>query len=753
MLRVEPSKPKYVEMPLVKPGAVEDRLYQRIIAYNATRKNTLVVLPTALGKTVISALVTAYLFQEYRDKKILVMAPTRPLVIQHRETFRQMLKINPGNMALLTGKTSAEKRAKIWVGNSRIFFATPQVVKNDLEKGTLNLKDFCLIVFDECHRARKDYAYTAVARIYMQQCGWPLILGMTASPGSNLEKIKEICEALFIEQVEYRSEEDWDVKPYINPVKVEWKHVRLPGKYAETAKTIRVMLKDRLEKLQSYGLIKKKLEYVGRRDLLELGEKLKEQLETAQTEAEKGPAYGMIVLQSSALSLFHMLELLETQGAGPTLKFLEKIEGNRRVSYRNIVNDPHYPTLKRLLEECLNLPHPKIGELKKVLVEQLKENPESRIIVFTQYRSTALEILESLKGVEGLRVERFVGQASKHGDPGLTQQEQVQILSDFREGLINVLVATSIAEEGLDIPSVDLVVFYEPVPSEIRYIQRKGRTGRRRLGKAVILVAKDTSDTAYFYAMWKRTEKMRKITRKLNQQLKPVLRRGEKPQPNPLTPEEIAEIERLAEEEAALEKPITITPKIKTVKLEEVIPLQKETPKTIETKPEETKIKETTPTIEEITAIETPKISEEELAERYVYGRLVDAGVQGMLVEDLVEEATEEGYKPSTIREAAERLIEKGEIKKIGWERITAKLYEADKEKENVYMVEVLKVKPGKAEILINNEIEAAILPLDFNGPTNLLKKYAKFKVKGELYKNLGIHYLRVSDIVEVLNL
>jgi Fanconi anemia group M protein len=107
---------------------------------------------------------------------------------------------------------------------------------------------------------------------------------------------------------------------------------------------------------------------------------------------------------------------------------------------------------------------------------QIKEHPNSKILIFTQYRDTASHLVEQLIENRGLIVERFVGQASKQDDPGLSQDEQAEILRNFRDGDTNALVATCIAEEGLDIPSVDLVVFYEPIPSEIRYIQRKGRT-------------------------------------------------------------------------------------------------------------------------------------------------------------------------------------------------------------------------------------------------------------------------------------
>jgi ERCC4-related helicase len=82
--------------------------------------------------------------------------------------------------------------------------------------------------------------------------------------------------------------------------------------------------------------------------------------------------------------------------------------------------------------------------------------------------------------MEGVRAERFVGQASKLRDRGLTQDEQASLIEDLRKGYVNTLCCTSIAVAGLDIPEVDLVVFYEPIPSEIRYIQRRGRTGRNR---------------------------------------------------------------------------------------------------------------------------------------------------------------------------------------------------------------------------------------------------------------------------------
>ncbi|MEM2897472.1 MAG: helicase-related protein [Candidatus Bathyarchaeia archaeon] len=719
----------YMEIPLLKPNTVEDRLYQRIIAYNATLRNTLVVLPTALGKTIISALVTLHLFRKYKDKRILIMAPTRPLVIQHRETYRRILKINPSNIVFLTGKVPASRRKEVWDGKARILFATPQVVENDLESGILSLRDFCLLVFDECHRARKDYAYTNIAKHYFKQCDWPLILGITASPGSSLEKIQEICDALYMEQIEYRCEDDEDVAPYINPVKVEWRTVDLPEEYKRISEIVRLMLKGKIEKLASYGLIHKDFNYITRKDLLELGEGLRKRLNEAYQ--GKGSIYSMIALQSASLTLFHLLELIETQGIKPAQQFLEKIDLNEKMSYRIIKNDPNYFALKDMLKKYSQIEHTKINELKKIVEEQLKNHPESRIIVFTQYRNTATQLVDIIKEIKAISVERFVGQASKYDDQGLTQQEQIRILEDFRNGSLNVLVATSIAEEGLDIPSVDLVVFYEPIPSEIRYIQRKGRTGRKRFGKAIILIAEDTSDIAYFYASRRKAEKMRRIVKTLNQKLNPVLRNGSMPTPNPLTEEEIKKIEELAE-------------------LEEI-----EGEKALEKEPIKPKLKPLAKVEEEIFKPYGFKgrrlsISDEDAVEEYVYIKALEAGFDGKVIDELMEECMDMGFESSSVKKAINRLLERGRLSQLGFEKLFAKPLE---EKENeVYLVEVLKIKPGEAEVLINDEQEAKILPGDFNAPLSVLKKYAKFKARGEFYKSKGCLNFRVSELIEILS-
>jgi Fanconi anemia group M protein len=87
----------------------------------------------------------------------------------------------------------------------------------------------------------------------------------------------------------------------------------------------------------------------------------------------------------------------------------------------------------------------------------------------------------------------------KAGDAGLKQKKQIEVVQKFRDGEFKVLVATRVGEEGLDIAEVNQVIFYDNVPSSVRFIQRRGRTGRKDTGKLVVLIAKNTIDETYYW--------------------------------------------------------------------------------------------------------------------------------------------------------------------------------------------------------------------------------------------------------------
>ncbi|HIH98340.1 MAG TPA: DEAD/DEAH box helicase [Thermoplasmata archaeon] len=504
---------KYISHPLIKSNAIEIREYQQNIGRACLNHNTLVILPTALGKTVISLLVAVNRLDKKPESKIFVLAPTRPLTLQHYESFKQFLALDEEKFVALTGKISPEKRSSC-LKNAQIIFATPQLIRNDILKVRYDLSNVSLVVFDEAHRARKKYAYNQIAAKYMDQSPDPLILGLTASPGKDWKTIRQTCKSLFIDALEYRTEKDKDVKPYVPPLEMSWKRTELSGEYKEIRGILEEMFHQEIEKLQSMGILTyKRAKQVTKRDLLELGKRLRRGLE----KGGRGSLYAAVVFQSAAISITHAIELLTTQDILVLYRFLKKTEEKKAKSARRLVRKPEYEELIRKVEGCLSIEHPKLALLREAIEEEYLTNKDTRIIVFTQFRDTATRIIQSLEGLEIAKPVRFVGQASKPRDPGLKQAEQSEILKEFREGRYNVLVATSIAEEGLDIPTVDLVIFYEPIPSEIRYIQRKGRTARRRLGRVVILITKGTVDESYYWSSRARERKMRKIIYSLNQ--------------------------------------------------------------------------------------------------------------------------------------------------------------------------------------------------------------------------------------------
>ena len=159
------------------------------MAQNALRSSTLVSIPTGLGKSLIAALVAAKRLEQYSEKRVVVLAPTRPLVEQHYRTFKKLLRLDPHDFACVTGQTSPDDRNTAW--SRQMIVSTPQVFVNDLISGKVDLASISLLVFDEAHRAVGDYAYTYIGERY-SKVPHGLVLGLTASPGSSKEAILQV---------------------------------------------------------------------------------------------------------------------------------------------------------------------------------------------------------------------------------------------------------------------------------------------------------------------------------------------------------------------------------------------------------------------------------------------------------------------------------------------------------------------------------------------------------------------------------
>src|SRR3989338_364025 len=252
------------------------RLYQETILATAATKNTLVVLPTGLGKTNIFLMLAAHRLKTYPNSKILLIGPTKPLIDQYRDVFSKHFEIPEEKMTVLTGMVAAEKRAGLWE-KSAVIFSTPQGLENDLLAGKISLEDVTLLGFDEAHRGVKEYSYVWIAKQYIKTARFPRVLALTASPGSDIEKISEVCKNLFIEEIELRTEADPDVKPYVQEISVEWVNVDLPAEFVEIRKLLNASFESKLESVRGAGYLQG-ITGFSKRDLLQIQSSLHAQL-------------------------------------------------------------------------------------------------------------------------------------------------------------------------------------------------------------------------------------------------------------------------------------------------------------------------------------------------------------------------------------------------------------------------------------------------------------------------------------------
>jgi len=515
-------------------NTIERRLYQETILGTCNNVNSLIILPTGLGKTVIALLISVNRLSKFPNSHIIFLAPTKPLVSQHFQTFKALLTLDE-ELCILTGEIQPDKREDLFK-QAKILFYTPQTLQNDIITGVINLTNVSFIIFDEAHRAVGEYAYNFIADQYMKNAKNPLILGMSASPGATQEKIDGVLANLFIQNIEIRTEESPDVINYVQPIEIRWDKIELPQEFREIKSTLENKYREILRYLKNYNCIESyDTSKVSKKDLLTAQARIQKTVKALPDPT--GDDFELISTSAMAIRFSYMLELLETQGLTSLLTYLKKTEktaASNRSSrkMREFVSSSLFLNVKQEIENLIEkgIDHPKFNTLKKYLQDQFEKNKSSRVIIFTQYRIAAQLVTDLLGKSEGLKPVRFVGQQSKPGDKGLGQKQQIEILEEFKAGIYNILVATSVAEEGLDIAECDLVIFYDVVPSEIRYIQRKGRTGRRKPGEVIILMAKGTRDEGYYWAAKRKQQEMHRILNELKEIARKKLRNIDKGQ-------------------------------------------------------------------------------------------------------------------------------------------------------------------------------------------------------------------------------
>src|SRR6185312_5894820 len=627
---------------------------------------------------------------------------------------------------------------------------TPELVKNDLDNNLLEKDEFYLIVFDEAHRAVKDYSYTQISKKFYDNKDSkkiPMQLALSASPGSSKEKIQEICSNLYIEQTIIKSEDDKDVLPYVYNIDIEHKRFDIDTKHKEISSIIQSLIDDKIKWLIDNNLIKKKkVENVYRKDLLSLGNYLKTEI-TQTNNSKNFFLFAALKYQSMSMILLYCRDLIESQGSFSLKKFFDKLKNDKILfshpkisNLISIVKNFLYISKENVIIES---PIPPIYEKD----EENKSNlNQKKILIFSQYRDT-LEVITNILDEHGIPCRGFYGQSNKKDQKGLGQDKQISILEDFKKGIFPVLVATSVAEEGLDIPNVDLVIFYEPVPSEIRFIQRKGRTGRFSDGKVVVLVANDSIDSKYLEIAQKKILKMKHNLKDINLILHQQNKRSFSiPDTMKATDIDIFNQNNIKSKGNNIDKeiienfnPIVVSIASNSSKKIKYFVIKLSYKRKDINDQVSFSINDLEHLYDVSLAIDGRKMIGK--AQRQIHDLLARAGKEGLEISYLKEIVK---FDHVTIEKAIKNLEK---IKRIIWiNKKTIALIDTIKFiPGRKYSIFIEKILIGKAIVIINEKWYASLDYFDYNGPKSLLKKGNIFNIIGDTYRKNGTLHLIVK--------
>ena len=503
------SMSAFVEHPNLSPKFVQARAYQLIAVDQVLSRSTLLILPTAAGKTAVAWMAIAQRLLE-KPGWILFIAPTVALVNQHMKNSLPVFRNNLNwNILSISGKESVETRQNLW-GTSKVVFATPQVVRNDVKNGRLSLKDCCMLVVDEAHHCVGSHAMRESSRLYLSQAKNSLIIGTTASPSSRVERIQEICNNLEIKNIHLRTREDRMLRDYLSELEINEVKVDVPNKIRELAEPFIIWQKQIVDKERRIG----RYVYPGEIGMSGLANAMDRSSRAIKMGDSR--AYSSVSNIATAMRLNHLINHLLCQGITAAGEFLDRMleESEKKKSAKEFLDDYRVRNLIIELSNCEEF-HSKISAIRRIVIERLRNDEGAKIIIFSTFRDTVRALEIALSEFDQVKPIQFIGQSSKSGSIGLSPKKQIDRLEKFKKGEFNVLIATSVGEEGLDIPSADLAIFYEPVASEIRMIQRRGRTGRKKQGDIVVLIARGTMDERALSSSRKKEEYMHKSVRRV----------------------------------------------------------------------------------------------------------------------------------------------------------------------------------------------------------------------------------------------
>lgn len=491
------------------------RDYQFNIIQAGLYKNTLVSLPTGLGKTFIAAVIMYNYYRWYPMGKIVFTAPTRPLVAQQIDACYNIMAIPPNDTVEMTGSMQIKTRKTAW-NEKRVFFATPQVIYNDLKAGICPGNLVRCIVFDEAHRARGKYAYCQIIETLTEMSHKTYrVLALSATPGSKVDDVINVVKNLKISHLELRTDSCIDVAPFSFSRKINTVVVSLGPELSQLRHEYIAIVDDYMRRLKQLNVLTGSPGNLTKGRIVMLYKEYQAKERGARHAMHHHIMKDFVIL----IALFHCLELLVKHGARVFLNFfdehpekswiqaddrllsmLERLRASLGVNPLSLDTSTLPDGTIPEIPSDINFGHPKFDHLRKIMLDHFnnasKSNQATKAIVFCEYRESVNLVHCLLLQLRPLiKPQMFVGQgmgsvsAKKNPMQAISQKQQLRIMKAFREGQCNTLVSTSVGEEGLDIGSVDLIICFDiSNKSPVRLVQRCGRTGRERCGQIYMLV-------------------------------------------------------------------------------------------------------------------------------------------------------------------------------------------------------------------------------------------------------------------------
>ncbi|XP_032423774.1 interferon-induced helicase C domain-containing protein 1 isoform X1 [Xiphophorus hellerii] len=528
------------------PEEISLRDYQMEVARPALEgENIIICLPTGSGKTRVAV----YITQKHLDSrkaegkpgKVVVLVNKIPLVEQHFSTEFSSLKLK-----YKVERVSGDSELKISFANiverNDIIICTAQILENYLERASsgedegVKLSDLTLIIIDECHHTQKGEVYNHIMMRYLKQkhknkrlikeqkqpVPLPQILGLTASPGvggaKTLNKAEEhilrICANLDVSKIMTGSIDKKELRKSILPIEP-----RKEDPFGCVVKTIMTAIHEHARLFPTCDLGSQNYEQWA---VQKEREAAKDGDQTVRVCAEYLRRYNEGLILSNTIRMCDALSFLNKFHEEQIKKKTSQDEQNIEITETERFLFNLFKDKKEELEKLAKDPtyeNDSLSKLRTKILQEFSSRQEARGIIFIKTRHSAMSlsqwIEENPKFADiGVKPSYFIGGGDQSDTKPMTAAEQKDVLKRFKTGELNLLIATTVAEEGLDIKACNFVIRYGHVTNEIAMIQSQGR-GRAEDSTYTVVDVKNSGVAEKEYVNEYREKMMNKAIQKI----------------------------------------------------------------------------------------------------------------------------------------------------------------------------------------------------------------------------------------------